>query len=70
MEYNKEETEFEKMQSNLKRAREVYFKYFPSQRMALTKSNSKEEGHDVDENSVPTTTSKENKEGEDSQNWY
>ena len=38
MEYSKEQTEFEKMQSNLKRAKEVYFKYFPSQRMACMKA--------------------------------
>ena len=37
-EYSKEQTEFEKMQNNLKRAREVYFKYFPSQRMACMKA--------------------------------
>ena len=38
MEYSKEQTEFEKMQNNLQRAREVYFKYFPSQGMAHTKA--------------------------------
>ena len=38
MEYSKEQTEFEKMWNNLKRAREVYFKYFPSQRMAHMKA--------------------------------
>ena len=38
MEYSKEQTEFEKTQNNLKRAREVYFKYFPSQKMACTKA--------------------------------
>ena len=38
MEYSKEQTELKKMRSNLKRAREVYFKYFPSQEMAHTKA--------------------------------
>ena len=37
-EYSKENTELEKMQSNLKRAREVYFKYFPSQKIAHMKA--------------------------------
>ena len=38
MEYSREQTEFEKMQNNLKRTREAYFKYFPSQQMAHTKA--------------------------------
>ena len=36
--YSKEKTELEKTQHNLKQAREVYFKYFPSQKMAHTKA--------------------------------
>ena len=39
MEYIKEQTEFEKTQNNMKRARKVYFKYFPSQRMAHMKAS-------------------------------
>ena len=50
MEYSEEQTELEKMQSNLKRAREVYFKSFTEN--GSHKSNSKEEGHDEDENST------------------
>ena len=36
--YSKEKTELEKTQNNLKWAREVYFKYFPSQKIAHTKA--------------------------------
>ena len=32
--YSKEKTELEKTQNNLKWVREVYFKYFPLQKMA------------------------------------
>ena len=35
---SKEQTEFEKMQHNLKKAREIYLKYFLSQRMPCTKA--------------------------------
>ena len=42
MKYNltngKEKTDLEKVQNNLKQAREVYFKYFPLQKMAHTKA--------------------------------
>ena len=36
--HGKEKTDLEKTQNNLKWAREVYFKYFPSQKMACTKA--------------------------------
>ena len=36
--YSKEKTKFEKSQNNLKQGREVYFKYFPSQKIACTKA--------------------------------
>ena len=35
---SKEKTENEQTKDNLKQAREVYFKYFPSQKMAHTKA--------------------------------
>ena len=35
---SKEQTKLERMQNNLKKAREVYFKYFLSQKMAHTKA--------------------------------
>ena len=35
---SKEQTELEKMRNNLNKAREIYFKYFLSQRMARTKA--------------------------------
>ena len=38
MESSKEQTKLERMQNNLKKAREVYFKYFSLQRMAHTKA--------------------------------
>ena len=38
MEDSKEQTELERMQNNLKKAREVYFKYFSLQKMACTKA--------------------------------
>ena len=38
VEYSRKQTESEKMLNNLKRAREVYFKYFPLQRMTCTKA--------------------------------
>ena len=38
MENSQEQTELERTQNNLKKAREVYFKYFSSQRMAHTKT--------------------------------
>ena len=34
----KEQTELENMQNNLNKAREIYFKYFSSQKMAQTKA--------------------------------
>ena len=34
MDNSKEQTKFDKMQNNMKKAREIYFKYFSSQRMA------------------------------------
>ena len=37
MENSKEQTKLERMSNNLKEKREVYFKYFSSQRMAHTK---------------------------------
>ena len=37
MEYSKEQTKFKKIRNNQKRARGVYFKYFPSQKMVCTK---------------------------------
>ena len=36
--YSKEKTELEKTQNKLKQARKIYFKYFPLQKMACTKS--------------------------------
>ena len=36
--HSKEQTELEQTKNNLKQAREVYFKYFPSQKMACTKA--------------------------------
>ena len=38
MENSKEQMELERMQNNLKNAREVYFKYFSSQTLAGTKA--------------------------------
>ena len=35
---NKELVKFEQMQNKLNKAREIYFKYFPSQRMSRTKA--------------------------------
>ena len=35
---NKEQTKLKKMQNNLNKAREIYFKYFSSQKMAQTKA--------------------------------
>ena len=35
---SKEQTELEKMRNNLNKAREIYFKYFLSQRMARTEA--------------------------------
>ena len=35
---SKEQTKLEKMRNNLNKAREIYFKYFLSQRMARTKA--------------------------------
>ena len=36
--HSKEKTELEQTKDNLKQAREVYFKYFPLQKMAHTKA--------------------------------
>ena len=38
VEINKESIELEPIQNNLNKAVEIYFKYFPSQRMARTKA--------------------------------
>ena len=38
MDSSKEQTELEGMQNNLEKIREIYFKYFSSQRMACTKA--------------------------------
>ena len=38
MESSKEETDLDRMQDNLKKAKEIYFKYFSSQKMASTKA--------------------------------
>ena len=38
VENNKEPIKFEQKQNKLSKAREIYFKYFPSQRMARTKA--------------------------------
>ena len=38
VENNKEPIELKQIQNNLNKAREIYFKYFPSQRMARTKA--------------------------------
>ena len=38
MDNSKEQTELEKVRNNLNKAREIYFKYFLSQRMARTKA--------------------------------
>ena len=38
VENNKEPIKLEQMQNNLNKAREIYFKYFPSQRMARMKA--------------------------------
>ena len=35
---SKEQIKLEKMQNNLNKAREIYFRYFSSQRMARTKA--------------------------------
>ena len=38
VENNKELIKLEQMENNLNKAREIFFKYFPSQRMARTKA--------------------------------
>ena len=39
MDSSKEQTKLERMQNNLKKAREIYFKYFSLQKMARTKAS-------------------------------
>ena len=77
MENSKEQTELKRMQNNLKKAREVYFKYISSEN-GSHKSHGMEEGYDGDDSDGPITDRKrcleengeERSQGEDSQNWY
>ena len=65
MESSKEQTKLERMQNNLKKAREFYFKYFLSQRMACTKANHLEKGNDGHASNVPITLQR----GYHKENW-
>ena len=62
METNKELLRFEQKQNQLSKAREIYFKYFPSQRMARMKATVRQKpmmGMPLAHSVIPTKCSSE-----------